>query len=63
MRQYQKIDGFWLPQRDETFVSVKLYGKKVLTIDHQDYIVNGAKYGGEVATGQEAFARYEVVAK
>ncbi|MGB2603933.1 MAG: hypothetical protein WBC78_10070 [Candidatus Sulfotelmatobacter sp.] len=40
VRQYQKIDGFWLPQRDMTFVEVRLYGKKVLTIDHHDYSVN-----------------------
>src|SRR5580704_11099214 len=40
VRQYQKIDGFWLPERDMTFVDVRLYGKKVLTIDHHDYIVN-----------------------
>jgi hypothetical protein len=41
VRQYQKIDGFWLPQKDETFVHVRLYGKKVLTIDHASYIING----------------------
>ena len=41
VRQYQKIDGFWLPQRDETLVQVKLYGKKVLTIEHGNYVVNG----------------------
>jgi hypothetical protein len=40
VRQYQKIDDFWLPQRDMTFVDVRLYGKKVLTIDHNDYRVN-----------------------
>ena len=40
VRQYQRIDNFWLPQRDMTFVDVRLYGKKVLTIDHHDYIVN-----------------------
>jgi outer membrane lipoprotein-sorting protein len=40
VRQYQKIDSFWLPQRDMTFVDVRLYGKKVLTIDHHDYSVN-----------------------
>jgi hypothetical protein len=39
VRQYQKIDGLWLPQRDETVVDVRWYGKKVLTIDHQDYVV------------------------
>jgi outer membrane lipoprotein-sorting protein len=40
VRQYQKIDNFWFPQRDMTFVDVRLYGKKVLTIDHHDYSVN-----------------------
>jgi hypothetical protein len=42
VRQYQKIGGFWLPQRDMTFVDVRLYGKKVLTIDHRDYSVNSS---------------------
>jgi hypothetical protein len=47
VRQYQKIGSFWLPQRDMTFVDVRLYGNKVLTIDHHDYIVNSpvASYG------------------
>jgi hypothetical protein len=40
VRQYQKIDNFWLPQKDLTFVDVRLYGKKVLSIDHHDYSVN-----------------------
>jgi len=40
VRQYQKIEGFWLPQKDQTFVQVRLYGKKVLSIEHQDYVVN-----------------------
>src|SRR5271169_238363 len=40
VRRYQKIDGFWVPQKDETFVQVRLYGKKILTINHQDYSVN-----------------------
>jgi hypothetical protein len=46
VRQYEKIDQFWLSRRDETFVQVRLYGKKVLTIDHRNYTVNGsdAKY-------------------
>jgi hypothetical protein len=47
VRQYQKIGGFcfpqggfWLPQKDETFVQVRLCGKKVLTINHPDYSMN-----------------------
>jgi len=57
VRQYQKIGGFWLPQRDETFVQVRLYGKKVLTIDHQDYVVNGAQNKELSTPAQEARAR------
>jgi outer membrane lipoprotein-sorting protein len=43
VREYQKIDGFWLPQKDETFVQVRMYGQKVLTIDHQRYTVAGGR--------------------
>lgn len=43
VRQYQKIDGFWLPQKDQTLVQVRLYGKKLLTIDHRDYAVNAGQ--------------------
>jgi len=41
VRQYEKITEFWLSRRDEAFVQVRLYGKKVLTIDHRGYRVNG----------------------
>jgi hypothetical protein len=40
VRQYQKIDGFWLPCRDETSVEVKIYGRRVFTVDHQQYVIN-----------------------
>jgi hypothetical protein len=43
VREYQKIDGFWLPLKDETHVQVRMYGQKVLTIHHQNYIVAGAR--------------------
>jgi hypothetical protein len=36
------MPSFWLPRKDETLVQVRLYGKKALTIYHQDYGVNGA---------------------
>jgi len=55
VRQYQKIGKFWLPQEDETFVQVRLYGKKVLTIDHQNYVVNGA--GNRREAPSDALAR------
>lgn len=39
VRDYEKVAGFWLPYKDETTVHVRLYGEKVLTIDHRDYTV------------------------
>jgi len=42
VRQYRKIDGFWLPQKDETLVHVRLYGTKLLTVDRWNYVVNDA---------------------
>jgi hypothetical protein len=45
VRQYQKISGFWLPLKDQTFVQVRFYGKSVLTIDHKDYVVKPAAAG------------------
>jgi hypothetical protein len=53
VREYQKIDGFWLPQRDETFVKIRMYGHKVLTIDHQNYTVAGARNGEESVRNAE----------
>jgi hypothetical protein len=53
VRQYQKIDGFWLPQKDQTLVQVRLYGKKVLTIDHQDYVVNAGQSTNARSTVRE----------
>jgi outer membrane lipoprotein-sorting protein len=41
IREYGKIGGFWLPQRDETVVDVRFYGKAALTIDHGHYAVRG----------------------
>jgi hypothetical protein len=43
IRQYQKIDGFWLPEKDQTLVHVRLYGKKILTIEHRDYVLNAGQ--------------------
>jgi outer membrane lipoprotein-sorting protein len=42
VRQYQRIDSFWLPYRDETSVEVKIYGRRVFTVDHQQYVIRAA---------------------
>jgi outer membrane lipoprotein-sorting protein len=44
VRRYQRIDGFWFPLRDETFVDVKIYGQRVFTVDHQQYVIDPANH-------------------
>lgn len=57
VRQYQKIDGFWLPEKDETVVQVRLYGKKVLTIDHQNYLINATRTATTANQGSRELAQ------
>lgn len=57
VREYQKIDEFWLPRRDETLVHVRLYGKKVLKIDHQDYVLNRSQNKESSTPAEEARGR------
>lgn len=40
VRQYEKVGDFWLPAKDETFVEVRLYGRKILKIEHHTNRVN-----------------------
>jgi len=43
VRHYQEIDGFWLPEKDQTVVQARLYGKKILKIEHRNYVVNAGQ--------------------
>jgi hypothetical protein len=42
VRDYQKIDGFWLLTREEAVSAVRIFGRETLTVDYQDYTVNGS---------------------
>jgi hypothetical protein len=42
VRQFQRIDGFWLPYRDETIVDIRVHGRREFRIDHEQYAINGA---------------------
>jgi hypothetical protein len=53
VREYEKIDGFWLSQKDQTFVQVRIYGEKILTIDHRNYVLTGASSTEESARTAE----------
>jgi hypothetical protein len=54
VRRYQKIGDFWLPLKDETSVHVRFYGRKVLTIDHEHYMVNEANSEQVRGGGEDA---------
>ena len=53
VRQYQRIDGFWLPEEDQTLVQVRLYGKKILKIEHRNYVVNAGQSTSARSTVRE----------
>jgi len=53
VRQYQKINSFWLPERDQTLVQVRLYGKKILKIEHRNYVVNTGQSTNARSTARE----------
>lgn len=40
VRTYSKVGGLWLPSRDETVADIRIHGRKILTIDHGDYVLN-----------------------
>ena len=42
LRNYQKIDGFWLLSREEAVSAIRIFGKETLTIDYENYTVNGS---------------------
>lgn len=42
IRDYKKIDGFWLLSKEESVSSVRIFGNERLTVDYQNYSVNGS---------------------
>ena len=40
VRQFQRIDGFWLPYRDETIVDIRVHGRREFRIEHEQYVIN-----------------------
>jgi hypothetical protein len=59
VRQYEKIGDFWLPALDQTFVDVRLYGKKILSIEHHIDRVNGVAPAAPVVRHAPAPSRSE----
>jgi len=40
VREYKKVDQFWLPARDESVSEVFMFGRSVLSINYGEYQVN-----------------------
>jgi hypothetical protein len=40
-RNYIKIGEFWLPRRETAISDVRFFGRKTMTIDYRDYVING----------------------
>jgi len=40
VREFQSVEGFWLPQLDETIVELKTHSTRVFRIEHQQYVIN-----------------------
>ncbi len=56
VRDYRKIDGFWLLSREEAVSAVRIYGKETLTIDYEGYTVNGVRAVQPLLTSSPANA-------
>jgi hypothetical protein len=53
VRQYRRIDGFWLPYRDGTVVDVRASGTQVFRIEHRQYVINAADNLGASELGTQ----------
>ncbi|MGB2662633.1 MAG: hypothetical protein WAK48_01430 [Candidatus Acidiferrum sp.] len=43
VREYRRIDGFWLPYQDRSIVDLKVHGTKVFQIEHRQYVINNLR--------------------
>jgi hypothetical protein len=50
VRDYQKIDGFWLLAREEAVSAIRIFGKETLTVDYRNYTVNKLGAGQSLPT-------------
>jgi len=44
VRTYSKVGIVWLPSKDETIADIRIHGRKILTIDHHNYVLNTGMY-------------------
>lgn len=48
--EYRKVQGFWLPARNESISYIRLGGRATLTIEYKDYRLTDARQPGEALT-------------
>jgi hypothetical protein len=51
--EYEKVEAFWLPARNESISYIRLGGRAILTIEYKDYRVTDARQAG-AAPGVQA---------
>jgi|SRR5579859_44411 len=51
VRQYQKVDEYWLLWKEEVSVDVRFYGAELLTINYNDYTVNSVETATASSSG------------
>jgi|SRR4029077_238888 len=52
--EYKKVEGFWLPARNESVSSIRLGGRATLTIEYKNYRVTDARRSGDARTSPTA---------
>jgi hypothetical protein len=50
--EYVRLDGFWLPAKNDTLTQLHLLGQSHLTIEYKDYQVMRAESAGQNAGGR-----------
>jgi len=50
--EYEKVQAFWLPARNESVSYIRLGGRATLTVEYKDYRVTDARQPGEAAAAR-----------
>jgi len=53
-QEYRKVEGFWLPLKNESVSYIRLGGRATLTIEYKDYSLTGAHQPSAAAQNTQA---------
>ena len=55
-QSYEKVDDFWLPQRNHRVSSIRIGGREELTIEYQSYNITGSERVSPEPAGRIAWS-------